>query len=102
MIFGVIGSLGLVYIAIVYASLLGVWLILGYMLNKTLSGQSPELIVEIPPYRLPSLRNLGFKLWFRISGFLLEATPLVLLGILIANLLYSSSVLPFLSNILSL
>jgi len=101
MIFGVIGSLGLVYIAIVYASLLGVWLILGYMLNKTLSGQSPELIVEIPPYRLPSLRNLGFKLWFRISGFLLEATPLVLLGILIANLLYSSSVLPFLSNILS-
>lgn len=101
MIFGAIGSFGMGYVVMVYVSLSLAWLILGFILNKTLSGHSPELIVEIPPYRLPSLRDLGFKLWFRISGFLLEATPLVLIGIFIANLLYSSPALPFISNILS-
>jgi ferrous iron transport protein B len=100
MIFGAIGSLGMRYVVVIYASLFLVWLILGYVLNKILSGQSPELIVEIPPYRLPSFRDLGLKLWFRISGFLLEATPLVLIGILIANLVYSSGILPWISNFL--
>ncbi|MBC7322381.1 MAG: ferrous iron transporter B [Acetomicrobium sp.] len=100
MIFGAIGSLGMRYVVVIYASLFLVWLILGYVLNKVLSGQSPELIVEIPPYRLPSFRDLGLKLWFRISGFLLEATPLVLIGILIANLIYSSGILPLISNFL--
>ena len=38
------------------------------------------------------------KLWFRIRGFLVEATPLVLGGILLANLLTTAGVIGFLAK----
>lgn len=82
-----LGEFGMSYIAAIYLILLAVWGVLGRILHLTLGGFSPELIVEIPPYRLPSPRALSHKLWFRMKGFLYEATPLVLGGILIVNLL---------------
>jgi ferrous iron transport protein B len=51
-------------------------------------GRSPELIMEIPPYRLPSLLSLSKKLWMRMAGFLKEAVPIVFLGVLVINILY--------------
>lgn len=77
------------YIAAVYVILLLVWLTLGRAMHLLLGGFSPELIVEIPPYRLPTLRPWALKLWFRTKSFLVEATPLVLGGILLVNLLDS-------------
>ena len=82
-----LGEFGMGYIAAIYLILLAVWGILGRVMHLTLGGFSPELIVEIPPYRLPSANALMHKLWFRMKGFLYEATPLVLGGILIVNLL---------------
>lgn len=84
---GVLGDLGGQYVLIPYAVLAVSWVILGRILHLVLPGYSPELIVEIPPYRLPSPSGLLLKLWFRIKGFLLEATPLVLGGVLLVNLL---------------
>jgi len=87
MLSATLGKFGLIYIAAVYCILLCVWLILGRILQLTLKGYSPELIIEIPPYRVPSMKALSSKLWFRVKEFLLEATPLVLGGILLVNLL---------------
>jgi len=99
MVVGVLGNLGLRYVLLVYGSLFLSWLILGRALHKMLPGFSPELIVEIPPYRLPSAEAFAMKLWFRIRGFLLEATPLVLGGILVANLLTTTGTIGFLSRL---
>ena len=87
MIFGLLGKFSGYYVIGVYLVLLAIWLVLGLILNQTTKGYSPELLVEIPPYRLPSLVTLGKKLFFRIKGFLIEAAPLVLLGVLIVNVL---------------
>ncbi|MDD5464766.1 MAG: ferrous iron transporter B [Candidatus Omnitrophica bacterium] len=87
MIFGLLGRFSGWYVSGVYLVLLAVWLVLGIILNHTVKGYSPELLIEIPPYRLPSLSTLWKKLFLRIKGFLIEAAPLVLVGVLIINVL---------------
>jgi ferrous iron transport protein B len=98
MVFGVVGDFGPQYVALVYGALFVVWLVLGLILNLTLRGYSPELLVEIPPYRLPSRRALGFKLWARLEGFVREALPVVLVGIFGISLLTAAGVFQFISD----
>jgi ferrous iron transport protein B len=75
-------------VALVYGTLFCVWLVLGFILNLTVKGFSPELLMEIPPYRLPPWRVIWQKLWMRAMGFLREALPVVMLGVLVINILY--------------
>jgi ferrous iron transport protein B len=88
MIFGLVGARGLGYVAIVYGTLFIVWIILGLILHRLAKGFSPELLIEIPPYRLPPWRMVFRKLWFRTYGFLAEAIPIILGAILVVNVLY--------------
>jgi ferrous iron transport protein B len=96
---GLIGRHGAKGMGIVFGTLFLVWVIVGYLLNKLLKGESPEIFVEIPPYRLPYPGALFKKLWIRIRGFLKEAIPFVLLGVFIVNLLYTLSIIKFLGQI---
>lgn len=88
MIWGLLGKHSAGYVIVVYTTLFLSWVGLGRFLNSVLKGWSPELIMEIPPYRLPSLQALAKKLWMRMAAFLKEAVPIVLLGVLIVNVLY--------------
>lgn len=101
MIIGALGSMGMKWVAMVYGTLLVSWLLLGRILHSLLPGFSPELIVEIPPYRIPSLKAMGLKLWMRISGFFLEAVPLVLGGILLISLMDATGITALLSRLLA-
>jgi len=98
MIFGLVGARGLGYVAIVYGTLFIVWIILGLILNRTVKGFSPELLIEIPPYRLPPWRMVLQKLWFRTYGFLAEAIPIILGAILVVNVLYILGVFDAIAN----
>jgi ferrous iron transport protein B len=99
MIMGVVGQKGLGYVAMVYASLFISWVITGLILNRTVKGFNPELLVEIPPYRLPPWRVIGQKLWLRVSGFVKEALPIILGTVLVVNILYTLGVFNALGNI---
>ena len=101
MIIGTVGALGMKWVAVVYTTLFLSWVILGRLLHALMPGFSPELIVEIPPYRIPSFKAMAFKLWLRISGFILEAIPLVLGGIFLISLLDITGATAFLSRILA-
>ena len=87
MIFGLLGHYSGFYVTGVYLVLFAIWLVLGMFLNHFMKGYSPELLMEIPPFRIPSLRTLFQKLFLRIKGFLIEAAPVVLLGVLFVNIL---------------
>ena len=101
MVIGLVGGYGLQYVVIVYGTLFIVWLLLGLVLRFTVKGFSPELLIEIPPYRLPPLRALGTKLWMRIKHFIKEAVPIVMLGILVVTLLYAAGVFDYISDFFS-
>jgi len=88
MIFGLVGAQGGQYVAIVYGTLFVVWIILGIILNRLVRGFSPELLIEIPPYRLPPWRTVLQKLWMRTYGFLSEAIPIILGAVVVINILY--------------
>ena len=83
----------------VYGSLFISWVIIGLILNQAVKGFSPELLVEIPPYRFPPWRVIGEKLWLRVSGFIKEALPIVLGAVLVVNILYTLGVFDFIANI---
>lgn len=87
MIFGLLGKFGGFYVGGVYLVLFSLILILGLVLNRTLPGYSPEFLLEIPPYRFPPLEMLLRKLYFRVKGFLVEAVPVVLAGVMVINIL---------------
>ncbi|MDP2928439.1 MAG: ferrous iron transporter B [Candidatus Omnitrophota bacterium] len=99
MIFGLLGKFGGFYAAGVYLVLFSLILILGMILNRALNGYSPEFLLEIPPYRFPPLPTLGKKLYFRIKGFLIEAVPVVLIGVLFVNVLIYFKLFDFITSI---
>lgn len=99
MIVGLIGEYGAKGMGLVFGTLFIVWFVMGVLMNLLLKGESPEIFVEIPPYRIPYFGALAKKLWMRIKGFLKEALPFVLLGVFIVNILYSLKVIDFLGQV---
>ncbi len=79
---------GGLHVMFIYGALFVVWLVIGRVLHKTLTGPSPELLMEIPPYRWPLWRGVVKKLGMRLRGFAREGVPLVFLGVLVVNLLH--------------
>lgn len=52
----------------------------GRLLSQMLPEGAPGLILEIPVYRLPTLKSVAHKSWFRIREFIVEAWPLLIVG----------------------
>jgi len=98
MIFGLVGDYGIQYVAIIYGTLFIVWIVLGFIMNRVAKGYSPELLIEIPSYRLPPWRVMLHKLWIRHYGFLKEAIPIVLGAVLVINILYILGVFEAIAN----
>lgn len=96
-----VGQRGGAYIALVFVTLFTVWAIIGLFLNRSVKGKTPTLVLEVPPYRLPSLNSQFKKLWMRIKCFLKEAIPYVLGGILLINLFHVSGVIAWIGDLFS-
>jgi len=71
--------------AIFLVILVGILLVLGTVLNKLLPGKSTSLIMDLPPMRLPGVKNIARKTWVRTVVFLKEAAPLFMLGSLLVS-----------------
>lgn len=99
MIVGLVGEFGIRSLATVYGTLFLVWIVLGVILNRILKGESYEIFVEIPPYRIPYFQGLVKKIAIRITWFVKEAVPFVLLGVVIANLLYTFKIIEVMGNL---
>ncbi len=99
MIFGILGRYGLKWILIVYCTLFLLYVVIGLLLKKIVKGESPELLLEVPPYRKPDPLTILKKTWTKVYGFLVEAVPFVLLGVLIVNLLYITGIIDALATL---
>ena len=88
MIFGILAPYGLRYIFIVYATLFLSFVVTGYILHRFIGGESPEIFLEIPPYRMPNPGVLLKKTFIRVREFLKEAVPYIGVGMIIMNFFY--------------
>ena len=57
--------------------------LVGYLSSRLIRGKPSEFIFEIPPIRVPQLKNVWFKTRYRIQWYLKEAVPLFLIGTLV-------------------
>ena len=93
MIFGMLAPYGLRYIFAVYMSLFTTFAVTGFLLHRFIGGESPEIFLEIPPYRMPNLSSLLKKTFIRIREFLKEAVPYIALGMIVMNFFYLSGLM---------
>ena len=52
----------------------------GRILSNMLPEDTPGLIMEVPPYRVPTAKNVVNKAWFRMREFVVEAWPVLIAG----------------------
>ena len=88
-IFGILAPHGVGYLMIVFITLFVVYVTTGLLLNRLVKGESPEIFLEIPPYRRPNLKIMLKKTWMRVRWFLTEAVPWMFFGVLLINILYA-------------
>ncbi|MEW6221910.1 MAG: ferrous iron transport protein B [Candidatus Hadarchaeota archaeon] len=90
-ILGTVGVfLGLKYAAAMYAIILALIFIVGWLLNRWLKGKVSGMIMEMPPLRRPVLKPVLQKTWMRMKHFIYVAIPLLLLGGLVIGALQVS------------
>jgi ferrous iron transport protein B len=86
MVFGVLGRYGVRYLLLFYGTLGVVFILLGLLLNRLSHEETPELFLDIPPYRRPSVPAVAKKTWMRVRWFFADAVPLLFLGVVVASL----------------
>ncbi len=57
------------------------------LLSKLVPDESPGLILEMPVYRVPTLKAVASKAWWRIREFVVEAWPLLIVGSVMLSVL---------------
>jgi ferrous iron transport protein B len=68
----------------------------GFILGKLLPGEHTGLILEMPPFRLPSVKGTLRKTWMRLKDFVIIAFPLLIIGAALIGILVEYNILPYL------
>lgn len=84
-IFGLVGAyIGGLAAAGLYIFNIVVIMILGAILTKFIP-ETAGLIMEIPPLRIPAIKNIFMKTWLRLKDFMLVAWPLLIISSIILS-----------------
>ncbi len=87
-IFGLVAFyLGPIWAFMIYIFNMIVIAFSGKILSRLMPEVSPGMVLEIPPYRLPSFSVLRKKTWFRIKEFIVVAWPILIAGSLVLGML---------------
>ncbi len=78
----ILGLLSLVpgALAVWMLVMIGIFLLIGFLAAKVMPGENPVFYMEIPPMRLPQLRNVLVKTLTRMQSYFLEILPLFLVA----------------------
>lgn len=82
-ILAISGSLSLGAVLTVFGVVVSQMMLVGFLSAQLIPGRRSDFIFEIPPIRVPSLKNVWNKTRHRLWWYLREALPLFLLGTLI-------------------
>ncbi|HBH18923.1 MAG TPA: ferrous iron transport protein B [Cyanobacteria bacterium UBA9579] len=101
-IIGLIAVVGGLKAWIIYLITIFIVLVItGTLLNKILPGKSTYLLIDLPPMRLPVVRNVFDKALSKSWHFLKEATPLFFLGAFLITMLEMTGGLELIHKLLA-
>lgn len=95
---GLISQLGATYTIVYVLTILAVFIIAGTLLNKLMPGESSKLLIDLPPIRIPQLKNVLMKTVQKTWMFLKEATPLFILGAILISIMQYTNILAAIQN----
>ncbi len=109
-VLGILGGISFGALLTLAGVVLGQMFLVGFLAARVLPGERSEFILELPPIRLPQLRNVLTKTWLRVRWYLGEAVPLFLIGTVALFVLDKTGALeritaagrPLVSNLLGL
>jgi ferrous iron transport protein B len=87
----------LIWLAIIGGSIM----LVGYAANVVLPGGKSDFIMEIPPLRIPSIKNLTIKTLARMEWYLKEAVPLFIVATFVLFLIDKLQVLAYIEQVVS-
>jgi ferrous iron transport protein B len=79
-ILGMITQTGVVGMTIWTSVVLGTLISVGWLSSRLIRGPRSDFMVELPPMRLPSPRNVAVKTAARLEWYLREVVPVFVLG----------------------
>jgi ferrous iron transport protein B len=79
-IMGILGGISVWALLLLFAVVLSQMVLVGFLAARALPGDRSDFILELPPIRLPRMRNLMTKTTLRVRWYLGEAVPLFLVG----------------------
>lgn len=87
-VFGLVAFyLGPFVALLIYLFNLFVIALTGRILSRLLPDDSPGMIMEIPVYRIPTIKTLLNKTWYRVKEFIIEAWPILIVGSIVLSIL---------------
>lgn len=82
-ILGILGGISFLALGTLFGIVLLQMVVVGWLAARVLPGDRSDFILELPPLRLPRMKNLLTKTLLRIKWYLGEAVPLFLIGTLL-------------------
>ena len=98
---GIIAGVGKTFganLKIIYGSIAIVFFLIARLLGRYLQTDQ-ELILEIPPIRVPSVKAVSAKVWMRLEGFFSQVLPVLMLTGIGVRILLNTGVLAGLSKL---
>jgi ferrous iron transport protein B len=92
-VFGMLGPLSMRAVFWWSGCIILVFILAGYLASKAVPGEKPDFFIELPPLRVPTMRNIVMKTLSRIEWYLKEAVPLFVLGTFVLFVLDKMKVL---------
>jgi ferrous iron transport protein B len=93
-ILGILGGISFWALATLFGVVVVQMFVVGFLAARVLPGERSDFIMELPPLRLPAMRNLALKTLLRIRWYLWEAVPLFLIGTVLLFALDKTGLLP--------
>lgn len=100
-IVGLISPLGGYYIALYIFVMISIFIIIGKLLSVIMPGKSSALLIDLPPLRLPRLKNITKKTYHKTIGFLQDAAPLFAMGAMLIGFLQYFDILSSIQNLMT-
>ena len=95
---GLIAQLDLFYILVYVLTIFAVYVLAGTFLNKVLPGESSDLLIDLPPIRLPDLKNVFNKTYQQTLAFVKEAGPIFVLGAALITVMQKTGLLELITR----
>lgn len=98
---GLLAKVGLNYILLYLIVILMILVTAGTVLKNVLPGKTSDLLIDLPPLRLPRLDNVLKKTVVKSANFLVEAAPIFALGSFGISIMQITGLLELIQRVLA-